>query len=295
MGEGTENIVQVKTQLEGQKGDKVHFGIRMRLAGLGVTSGQALEGNEESLVTYYDDVSLEEYAHAVRDRGPLDRQRTVFSIDQQSQDALKDWMSEKIDKLIMDAIGTPSKIFYGDGTATTDITTAGKITPALISKAKTWALTGGARAQTPLRPIKVDGKKYFVLVVHPDVLYDLATNSTWAQAAREALPRGTDNPLFSGASYLWDGVVIHSHENVPDYTNWGSGTDVHGSKNYFLGAQALSWAWGERPHVRDEEFDYGREHGFAISMIGGVTKNTFNSKDFGVIGIYTAHTEISQA
>jgi hypothetical protein len=86
MGADAESVVQSKSWLEKTKGDNVTFGIRMRLTGSGVTSGTALEGNEESLTTYSYNLSLEEYANAVRDRGPLDRQRAVYNIDAESTD-----------------------------------------------------------------------------------------------------------------------------------------------------------------------------------------------------------------
>lgn len=295
MGKGAGSMVQEQTDLLKQKGDKVTFGLRVRLSGSGVTSGQTLEGNEESLTTYDMSVSLEQYRHAVRDNGALDRQRAMFEIDEESKDALKVWMSEKIDKLHFDALYAvaPTKIFYGDGTSTATVTASGKLTPALISKARAWAKVGGGRTQPPIQPIKVDGKDHFVMLIHPDVAYDLKVDSTWTQAMREAEVRGKENPIFNGALALWDGVVIHEHENVPIVTTWGAGGNVAGAQNVFLGAQALVCAWGQRPKVVSKNFDYENEHGFAISTLMGVAKSKFNSLDFGVVGVYTARTTIN--
>lgn len=294
MGGTAESLVQTNEKLEKGKGDKVTFGIRMRLAGSGVTSGQTLEGNEEKLVTHDFSVLLEQYRHAVRDNGELDRKRAVFSIDDESEAALKTWGAEKIDKLCMDTlVASPTKIFYGDGTSTTTITTAGKVTPALVSKVKAWCLVGGSRAQTPLRPIRINGKNYFVLLVHPDVMYDLKQDSTFAQARREALDRGKDNPIFSGSEAIWDGVVIHEHENVPIVTTWGAGGNVPGAQCSFMGAQSLVWAWGRRPSVVQKTFDYDNEHGFAWGFIGACGKPKFNSLDYGSVGVYVARTAIN--
>lgn len=301
MGKDSNSVVMVKDELTKSKGDKITFGIRMRLSGSGVEDGETLEGNEESLTTHDYSVSLKQYRHAVRDNGELTRQRAVFSIDQESIDALKEWGAEKIDDLLFTAaITSCTKIFYGgDATATTDLEAGDKITPPLISKVKTWAKTGGNRGQTPLRPVKVDGKTYFVLVLHPDCIYDLRQDSVWAQAARDALPAGVDHPIFSGASYLWDGVVIHDHENIDIYTTGGSGSDVCYATGFFLGAQALVWANGgengRRKVVVAEEFDYGNEHGYAWGMVSRAGKPVFNSKDYGVIGVTVARTQISDA
>jgi N4-gp56 family major capsid protein len=293
MGAGADSIVQTNSKLEKDKGDKVTFGIRMRLTGSGVTSGTVLEGKEEKLVTYDYSVSLEQYRHAVRDNGEIDRKRAMFSIDDESESALKTWGAEKIDGLCFNAItASPTKIFYGgDATSTSDIATDDKITPALISKVKTWCLGGGGRAQTPLRPVRINGKNHFVLLVHPDVMFDLKQDSTFSQALREAEVRGKENPLFNGSAAIWDGVVIHEHENVPITTTWN--TNVPGAQCVLMGAQSLVWAWGKRPTVVSKTFDYDNEHGYAWGFIGAVGKPKFNSVDYGSVGVYVARTQIN--
>jgi len=286
------SIVQVKSDLTKKKGDTIYFGIRMRLSGSGVTSGQTLEGNEEALVTYSDSVALERYRHAVRDHGALDRQRPVWDMDAHARAALQDWGSEKIDSLCFACcIADPSKTFYGgDADSLATLEAGDTLTPALISKVKVWAKTGGNRGQTPLRPVKIDGKSYYVLVSHPDAMYDLKRDSEFMQAIREAMPRGESNPIFTGALGVWDGVVLHEHENI---TIGSSGT--YYARGLFLAAQALVWAWGERLSVVAEMFDYQEEHGYAIRMTSGVAKSEFNAKDYGVIEVATSRTQISDA
>lgn len=296
MGDNMEALVYTKTNLEKSQGDKITFGIRKRLTGAGVTSGQALEGNEESLTTYDYSLSLEQYRHAVRDNGALSRQRAMFSISEEAVSALKDWGSEKIDLLAFNAIqASPTKIFYGGTASSTATLAAGdKLTPALISKVKAWALTGGGRSQTPLRPVKVDGGRYYILLVNPDQMYDLKRESEFQQAMREAEVRGPQNPLFKNATAIWDNVVIHEHENINRYTTWGAGANVSGSTAVFMGAQALCWAWGARPEVVAKKFDYDNEEGYAWGMIAATGKPVFNSKDYGTLGVYTSRTGISE-
>lgn len=214
---GADTIVTEKTQLSKDKGDELTIGLRPKLNGAGVTEGQPLEGNEEKLTSYSMKIALKQYRHAVRDDGAMSRKRAMFDISAESQAALKDWMSEKIDQLHFDEIGigagataNPSKIFYktssgvlSTGTAATAksaLTAAdSKLTLNMLSFMKTWALTGGARSYIPLRPVKVEGKPYFVLLTHPDAVYDLRASSEFQQAMREAEVRGKENPLFTGA------------------------------------------------------------------------------------------------
>ena len=306
-GEGADSIVQVKTQLEKGKGDQIQFGLRMRLSGDGIEEGEIMEGNEEKLTTYDYSLTLKQYRHAVRDDGAMTRQRVMFSIDDESEKGIKDWGAEKLDELQFTAIqASPTKVFYREasagaftGTTTLALAKAGitsttytKIDLNFISKLKTWALTGGNRSYIPLSPAKVSGKSYFVLLVPPDVMCDLKIDSTFQQAMREAEVRGKENPLFTGALAIWDGVVIHEHENMDIGTDGGSGAIAWG-QGVLLGKQALCFAWGKRPRIVYKEFDYENEHGYCWDAICATGKPVFNSKDFGSLACVFARTNIS--
>jgi N4-gp56 family major capsid protein len=311
-GTTKDSLVQVTTEVEKNRGDQVTFGLRMRLTSPGVTSGQQLENNEERLTTHSFSVSLEQYRHAVRDAGEMDRKRAMFSIDEESEQAIKTWGAEKLDQLHFDAIGVgvgattdPTKIFYRNSSGTVLATgtpataktaldaTNSRLNNNIISALKTWAKTGGGRSYVPIRPIKIDGKEYYVLLVHPDCLFDLKVNdSVFQNAQRDAQERGKDNPLFAGATAIWDGVVIHEHENCAIATD-GGGASVAWSKAVFMGAQSLVLAQGKRGTVIKKEFDYDNENGYAYSMICKVGKPVYNSLDFGSIGVYLSRTNVS--
>lgn len=168
MSEGKDSFIQVKTNLTKSKGDEIIFGIRSNLTGAGVTSGQILEGNEEKLNTYDYSINLEQYRHAVRDNGAMDRQRAMFSIDDESRDAIKTWGSEKIDALMISALlASPTYTLYRDGaagtgafsgtatqsTAKTALRAANsKLTPNFISALRVWAKTGQNGGTFRIRP-----------------------------------------------------------------------------------------------------------------------------------------------
>lgn len=304
MGTDPNSIIQVKTHLEKAKGDEVVFGLIPRITGSGVTSGQTLEGNEVALTSYNFSVVLERYRQAVRHDYISDK-RVIFSISDEARSALQVWGSEKIDQLNFNALtASPTRVFYStDGvtmtttataaTAKGALTTSSLITTKQIDFAKAWATTGGNRSQTPLRPVKVGGKNYLVLLVHPDVAYDLKNDATYNQAQREAQGRGDENPIFTGALGIWNGVVVHEHENIPIATDAGVGANVPWAQCLLMGAQAGVWAWGERPSLVTKEFDYQEETGQAWRMTAKAGKTKFNSKDFGVFSFYVARSQVS--
>jgi N4-gp56 family major capsid protein len=306
MGTDERSIVQVKTQLEKAAGDTIRFHLIRKLKGPGITgaSGQAMEGNEEKLTTTYMDLVIDEVVNAVRDDGKMSRKRAFWDIVAEHEKALKVWGSEKMDQMCFDALyaTAPTKIFYGGSVPTSiaTLTATDKLTVDKLSKIKPWLKTGGNRAQNPLLPVRVDGKDYYLVLTHPDALYDLRQDSVWQQACREAEVRGKENPLFNGATAVWDGFIVHEHENIIIGNDGGSGA-ISYAKGLILGAQALCWGWGQRPELISEDFDYKRQKGLAFDFIAGVKKPKFivplggSATDQGVVGLYTARTKISDA
>jgi N4-gp56 family major capsid protein len=304
MEESSEGIIRVEDKFEKDRGDTVTFGMNFRLQQDGVGTGEALEGNEERLNYNSTTVSLVEHGFAVRDRGALDRQRTVFNIDADAQRRLEGKVAEWIDLQIFNALFTsPTKTLYPVSTysADTSITANDKVTLEMLSRIKAGAITGFNRRQTPLQPVMVEGKPCFVFLTHPDSLFDLYESPQFQQAMREAEKRGNDNPLFTGAIAFYNGVIIHEHERVPIVTNFGAGSNIPGTKSIFMGQSAINWAWGKRPHIAPVNFNYENEHGYGTWLIYGVKKPTFTypaavgggTADYGSIEVHSARTQIS--
>jgi len=233
----------------------------------------------------------------------------MFEISTEATQALKGWMSEKIDSLHFDELGlsatgtAASKIFYkltagvsATGTAATAKAALkdaeSKLTLNFISYLKTWALTGGNRTTTPLQPVMVNGKPHYVFITHPDCLYDLRSSTEFQQAMREADTRGKENNLFSGATAIWDNVAIFGHENCAAATD-GGGASVPWAKGSLLGAQALCVAFGKRPEIVQKSFDYENEEGYSIGVVCGVKRSVYDGKDFGSVGVYLSRTNVS--
>lgn len=303
MGNSPESLVYVRSMLEKEAGDKITFGLRMRLVGAGVSGSGVLEGNEEILSVYDSSVTLEQYRHAVRVKKGISQQRIPWSLMDEAKSAIQIWAAEKVDALCFSALQTAAtKVFYreasaGAFTGTTAFSTAvaalssaanQKITPGFISQLRTWAKTGGNRTYVPLRPIRDQGRDVYILLIHEDAAYDLKVDSTYAQAQRDAQERGKDNPIFTGALGVWDNVVVHAHESVTV-----GGTTHPYSYGTLMGAQALCFAWGVKPRTVIRDFDYDVELGVAADFTLGVTKPQFNSKDFGSLGVVVYRSNVS--
>lgn len=303
----------INRDLTKQQGDKLTFPLVLGLSQNGIlgSTGKALKGNEEKLQPYAFSVELEEYAHAVADKNPLGRKRVMFNVPATASAMLMDWGSRLIDRLIIKSVegGTvnftggsqtfsaPTNIIYGgSATATSNITASDKLTLALLQKLRVRAATRNDGGRFKIRPVKIEGRDYYVALCHPDILYDLKQDTDFKTYMQQARERSADHPIFRGATAITaDGIVLHEHEDASIFTNWGSGSNVAGGYVTLFGAQAVSMALGVAPHMETEYEDYGRQVGNSYQMIMGIARSQFNSMDYGVAQLRVARTQIADA
>lgn len=262
MGEGANNIVQVSRALAKSKGDMETFGLVARLTGDGVTGDDELEGNEESMLSYAEQVAIDQIRNAVRLKGKLDAQKVVYDQISSARENLRVWMKEFICRQIFLKLGgvtnttlvdtngvviggratwsnTPDYIPDADeaagsgarylcaDTGGTDALTAGTdtMTLDLVTKAATLAKLSNPKIQ----PIESGGESFYVMYLHPLQVRDIRISSDWKTAQENAKVRGDKNPVFSGALGYWSGVLLLENEFVP----W---LDISVAGNSFRGA-----------------------------------------------------------
>ena len=92
MGTGENNVIQVSRELAKKKGDTETFGLIARLSGDGVTGDDELEGNEESMLSYAEQVVIDQIRNAVRLKGKLDAQKVVYDQIRSAREVLRIWM-----------------------------------------------------------------------------------------------------------------------------------------------------------------------------------------------------------
>ena len=327
MGSGINNIVQTMDDIKKDKGDAVTFGLSLKLSGNGVAGDAELEGNEESITTYSQSVVIDQLRNAVRLQGSANMQMASYDMFKDAKDKCKIWLQETIEKNIF------YKLAGIDNTSTfalstwsnspnivpTDDETAGRgdrywrqgsaaVDDGLddlaaddtfdtdsISIAKTKAMDASLSAPV-IRPVRVNGKDYYVMFIHPNQAYDLKNTGTkWAQAQREAMIRGKDNPIFSGAEGIWDGVIIHVHPYVPTvaangtFSASGTAAGVKAYRAVLVGQQAVVMAQTNKSmFMIEKDFDYGNKPGVATGIIGGIQKTAFNDIDYATVTVDSA-------
>lgn len=295
MGTSSDNIIQVKEDLKKDSGDQITIGLRMKLKNEGIKGDDTLEGNEEPLIFRDFAVSIDQIRNAVKTKGKMEEQKVPYNLRQEAKDALSVWLQEVSENAIITALTTDptaDRIVYG-GTATSEsaLTASDTFTADIIGKAKRIAM---ANEFAKIRPVRVEGKSYYVMLVDPWQARDLQNDEKWRRAQEYAADRGSNNPIFTGSLGVYDGVVIHMNENLPRTESGASSAKV--GHALFLGAQAAVLAVGKEPTWDEESFDYGNQIGVSYGRIWGVKKTQFkfddtNPTDFGVINVLTSSAD----
>lgn len=200
-------------------------------------------------------------------------------------------------------------LLYGTGaTAKNNLTSSHKMDLNILERAKTKSSTlGGGTSRIPrLEACKIEGEGKFVAVLHPFQVYDLRTNTStgqWIDIQKAASgAEGRSNPMFTGALGMYAGIILHEHQAVIRFSDYGAGSNVAAARGLYLGRQAMVIAFGSeggqgmaRFAWNEEMEDRGNQVVITSSTIMGMKKTAFtidgNSYDFGVVAMDTYATD----
>jgi N4-gp56 family major capsid protein len=325
MGADENSIIHAKEDLTKKPGDKVTFAAVNKLAGSGVTGNTTLEGNEESLDSRSMAVTVAPLRHAVAVTG-WDEQKSAIDLRNTAKMALKLWSMEKMKLGIIAALGSVNGVAYGSASETQKDawlvdnadrvlfgaskgnasandhsaalanidSTNDKLTPAAISLMKRIAQT----ASPAIKPIRLnEDEEWFVLFANSLAFRDLSENTAMQTANRDARERGvTTNPLFTGGSLVWDGVIIREIPEIGVLSGVGA-SSINVAPVYLCGAQAVGVAWAQRTRTTTQVSDYGFRNGVGVQEMRGIEKLIFGDgagdtddlRDHGVVtGFFSA-------
>lgn len=321
VGTSSNSLIQVNTDLTKNKGDRINTPLRARLISDGKVDDEAIEGQEKAMTFHNCQTTIHKRKEAIRLDGEMTEQRTAIKLRSEAKDALGLWLAETRDTdvlmglsglangagTILAAAPTANRRFYGgqttDGTNGVEavagdaniVATDGKhlFGTLVISHIKRMAKKDGGSAYSKIRPIVIGGKSWYVMFVSPWHLKALRQENAWINAQKDANVRGMDNPLFSGAAGIWDGVILHEYDKI--LTKTGNGVNVvfeagdviaNGitvGRSIFCGAQAGILAYGRKIGWKEKVFEYDSQFGVEVSSIYGFSKAKFNNEDFSVI------------
>ena len=322
MGKSASSMIQWKDETKKTAGDRIRIGLRVKLTGTGVQGDDTLEGQEEDLTTYTQDLLINQIRHATKSKGKMSEQRVLFDVRQENKDALADWYAERLDVCMFNQLAgntaqtdtkytgnnatvapsTNNIIWVDSDVATGDesLGTTDTFTTAMLDRALTRAKTMDALGQPLIRPINMGGVKgKYVAFLHPYQVYNLRRESTantvtWWEVNRSALSAGLDSgqkALYEGSLGEYNNIILHESNYVPLGVNSVTSAAISTTRRAILcGAQSACFATGrdesspdQKMRYVEKEFDYDNSLGVAAGMIFGIQKSRFNSADFGTI------------
>lgn len=323
IGESDNAVIQRLTDLESDAGDTITYDLSVQLRNKPTYGDNRLEGKEEGLRFFQDEVKIDQMRHGVSAGGKMSRKRTLHNIRQIAKDKLSDYWAKFIDEMIFcyvsgarginedfteevtwtghaqNAFTAPdaSHILYGgDATSKATIDAADTMSKAVIEKAAVAAqMMRATNPQTAnMLPVTINGEMHYVCVMSPFQSFALRNSDTtgWVEAQKAAAAaEGKMNPIFKGGLGMINNVVLHDYEKVIRFSDYGSGSNLPAARALFMGRQAGVIAFGSTKGLRfdwtEETKDHGNEPVIGAGTICGVKKATFNGKDFGVIAIDT--------
>ena len=328
MGTDEASIFQMKEDLTKKKGDSVTFALVNELTGNGVTGNSTLKGNEERINSRSHKLTVDVLRHAVA-VDDWDIQKSVIDLRNAGRTQLREWAQKKLRDDITLALGqidgvnylsssaaqrntwsanNQDRVLYGTTTANYNatfatgiatITSTEQCSPNALSLMKRLAQA----ASPKVRPVYVKemDQEWYVCFIGPrawrDLTEDNPTTNLLTLANRDARIRGVDNPLFTGDSLVWDGMILREiPEIAPLDISTSSGAAVE--PVYLCGAQAVGLAWAQRTKSTTDTDDYEFLHGIGIQEIRRIEKLRFGTaagadtttpKDHGVVtGFFAA-------
>lgn len=312
-------VIQLKEQLTKKPGDALTVSLVKALSGAGVSGNTLLEGSEEAISNYGQQISIQAYRNAVA-MTEWEEQKTAMGLRDAARPLLKDWAMELNRAKILDAFGSfqqtaggaittyagssetvkdaclannADRFLFGavkGNNAANDHSaalleidnTADKLTYSVVSLAKRMAKL----ADPIVRPIRVnDDEEWYVMFAGSLAFRDL--KASLATINQNAEVRGKQNPLYTDGDLVWDGVIIREVPEIAVISGVGAG-GINVAPNYLCGAQAAAHVIGKRWASKTEERDYGFVNGVAIEGFFGTEKLFYNGKQHGMVTVYTA-------
>ena len=325
VGKGSNNVIEEKTELEADAGDTIQFDLVADLRGAPTFGDDRVEGKEEQLRFSTDKVSIDQLRKAVSAGGRMSRKRTEHDLRQTASDNLKRYWAKFLDEMhFMVLSGTRGHnedytldtgfagfagnsliapdaahmLYGGAATSKATLTAADKMTRLVIERAATAAkmIKSLNPDATNMVPLSVEGAERYVILMSPFQVHDLRTDTgtgNWFEVQKAlASAEGSKNKICTGGLGMIANVVLHEHNNVIRFNDYGAGSNVKASRALMLARQAAVMAYGtvekQRFIWKEIQKDYDNEPSVAGGYIYGEKKTRFNGYDFGAIAIDTA-------
>jgi N4-gp56 family major capsid protein len=331
IGEGDNNVIEVKNDLNKQPGLLIQFDLAASLWGKPTTGDNVVEGRGDSLRFFEDEVRIDQVRHEVDCGGRMTRQATVHDLRAIGRRKLGEYWARYFDELrfiylsgargingefIEDTAWTghafnpiqapdAAHIFRsGWRTSSAAITTGDIMTRDFVEGVNSLVrmIRADKKGAADMVPVMIEGEKRYAIVMSPWQEHSMRVSDTtgWLAIQRDLTTAvGKSSPLFKGGLGMIGNTVLHSHENVIRFNNYGAGANLPAARALLFARQAGVEAYGSnsgrnRFDWMEETADRGNRKIVTAGTVIGFKKTRFVNQadsgaaaDFGVCALDT--------
>lgn len=324
IGRGENYVIDRKVDLESDEGDRIQFDLAMNLQGEMVEGDDVVEGTEEKLSFHEDEVRIDQARKGTDAGGRMSRKRTIHDLRAVAKNKTARFVSEWFDELMMvylsgtiDGTNEDAKVrrpfarnpiqapdsahmaYAGTATSKGTLEETDTMSRELVERLSVMPRMMAAINPdvVKIEPVMIEGNKTYALVMSPWQTHSLRTEKgelTWGDIQKAKMTHeGAANPLIKGGQGMIAGIVLHEHENVRRFKDYGAGGAVSAARALFMGAQAGALAYGQagggtRFTWVEELKDAKNRVSIYAGVIAGFKKTRFNNHDYGVVAVDTA-------
>lgn len=329
-GENSMAPIQVLLDLAKDAGDTISYDLSLALNNKPTYGDDRIAGRMAALKFATDTISIDQIRCGVSAGGRMSRKRVLHDLREIARARMGEWWGRWDDEATAmylsgargvnegfiedvgytgyagNAFAAPDSdhlMYSGAATSKASLASTDKMSLSTIDKAVTKANTMGGRGTgiPRIRPLRFDGEDRFVLLMSEFDAYNLRTGTSTGQwldiQKAAAAAQGQGNPIFKGGLGMYNNVVLHSHDIVIRFNDYGAGSNVEASRSLFMGRQAMGRAYGSggnglRFDWHEEMVDHGNELEISTSAIRGDKKTRFSvdgtARDFSLLSIDSA-------
>lgn len=327
--------IGVINDLESGAGDNVSFDMFVQLKGRGTYGDDVLEGNEEDLTAFTDEVKINQVRHGVTPGGKMNQKRTLNDLRAIAKVKLERWHANHFDDVVMTTLGggrghakdlyiplgaqAPIKgtmnytqydedsiIYGGSATSKTSMTADDTMTLDAVDQLVLMAKRGGkADGEFRMEPLDQSSEECYILTLSPEQIHDLRKDTGtggWLDIQKAAAAaNGYQNHIFKGSAGEYNKVHIKEVNSVVQYNDFGAGENIMAHTGVFMGRQAAVVAFGSasdknmRANWEEKEKDYGNQVGISAGMVYGTKLPSFDGKVVNSMALYTAVSKSREA
>jgi len=208
--EGTMSGVIAANDLNKEAGDTIHFETLSELYAEVTTGETTLEGQEEKFTNHQYDLTIDFVRHAVAVSRKANKLAFIQAIERAAP-KLGRYFAKYFDEVIFDLLIASGTTM---GTAAASLSSTDRMKPSILDAIKLGLIRRGALPIEAKVGKNGEIKEFYACIMDEVSAYHLQTDDTFRQTMREAMPRGSDNPMFNGALGIWNGLILYTYSGI---------------------------------------------------------------------------------